>query len=112
MTCISAAAASRSTHALNAFGDSTAMPLSGRHAGSTRTRNDASAAMALWCSRLSVGSSVVQTTSTFIRRRMARQENSGRASFALHSSQMPFAVRGFSRRSPMPKMRWSSRCVQ
>ena len=74
--------------------------------------NAASAAMAAWCSSESTGSSVVQTTTTFICRRMPRHDMSSRASSALHWSQIPAAVCGLSKRSLIPSGRFSSRCVQ
>ncbi len=88
------------------------MARSGRNVGSTRTASDGSAAIFRCSSSESVGSSVVQTSTTFICRRMPRQENSGWARRALHSFQMPRAVSGPSKRSEMPSGRFNSMCVQ
>ena len=107
-----AASPNRSTQALNASGCSIAIPRSGRKVASTRVEKERSAAIWAWHLRSATGSSVVQTSATFICRMIPRHENSGWVSFALDSRQMPSAVCGPNSRSLMPSGRFSSRWVQ
>ena len=90
-----AAAASRSSHAFQKAGRSSAIALSGRHVGSTCTVKP-EALIAAWCSSVSHGSSVVQTSLTLLRVMRPRALKSGRASRSPVARQIFSAVAGVS----------------
>ena len=78
------------------------MALSGRQAGKTCVSKP-SALIARWYSSESTGSSVVQMVCTLAIFMIPRHEYSGVCNLALHSSQIPLAVEGLSKRSSLKK---------
>ena len=80
--------------------------------GNTLISNEVSLATTAWCSRESIGSSVVPTIFTFICFMIPRAEKASCASNALHCSQISSAVEGDSSLPVIPNGRRSSKWVQ